>query len=427
MGASADKSGTFRQRKRRTIAEGLMRGNRTILTTVLLAYGLLFFPVKVAAQDLSATDAGFQHFYNLEYDEALASFHAEVAKNPTSPEAMNHVAQTILYRQMFRAGTLESQMVTGNNPFLRRAEMKIGAADEKEFLDSIERALALCDARLQQHPDDIPALYAQGVSYGLRANYHFLVHKAWIDALKDVTASRKAHHRVTELDPNNVDARLVQGVYDYVVGSLTPLWRTLGFLAGYVGDRNRGIETLQMVAEKGKINRTDAAVILCAILRRERRPKETVPYLLDLIDKYPRNFLLRLELVQMYGEFGERDKALAVISQLEQMKKNHASGFERIPEETIQYTRGNLLFWYNDLDRALADIKAVTTRAGAIDLNTGVYAWLRLGQIYDLKGNRKEAVHAYNQTMVFAPGSDAANEAMGYALNKYKRQPDKNQ
>jgi tetratricopeptide (TPR) repeat protein len=402
-----------------------MLRSRTILAAAVPAL-LMLGPFAASAQDLSAAEPGYQHFYNLEYDDALAIFRADAAKDPNSPEALNHVAQAILYRQMFRAGTLESQMVTGNNPFLRRAEMKIGAADEKEFLDSLDRAMALSEARLKDHPDDVAALYAQGVSYGLRANYHFLVHKAWMDALKDATASRKAHNRVTELDPSNVDARLMQGVYDYVIGSLPPLWRTLGFLAGYVGDRNRGIETLKMVAEKGKTNRTDAAVILCAILRRERRPKETVPYLQDLIEKYPRNFLLRLELVQMYGEFGERDKALAVISQLEQMKKNRASGFDRIPEETILYTRGNLLFWYNDLDRALTDIKEVTAKAGTLDLNTGVYAWLRLGQIYDLKGNRKEAVHAYNQTMVFAPGSDAANEALGYALNKYKRQAEKN-
>jgi tetratricopeptide (TPR) repeat protein len=152
-----------------------------------------------------------------------------------------------------------------------------------------------------------------------------------------------------------------------------------------------------------------------------------VPYILDLIEKYPRNYLLQLELVQMYGEFGQKDKALDVISRVDQLKKARASGYDRVPEETILYTRGNLLFWYNDLDRALADISAVTQKANTIDLNTGVYAWLRLGQIYDLKGNRKEAVRAYNQTMVFAPGSDAANEAQNYALNRYKRQTDRSQ
>jgi len=398
-----------------------------ILTPALVIPALsILLPTMAAAQD-SSVDAGFQHFYNLEYDEALANFRADAAKNPNSPEALNHVAQTILYREMFRTGTLETQMVTGNNPFLRRAEMKIGAADDKEFLDSLSRAISLSEARLQQSPDDVNALYAQGVSYGLRSNYHFLVHKAWIDALRDATTARKAHNRVTVLDPSNVDARLMQGVYDYIIGSLPPLWRTLGFIAGYVGDRNRGIDTLRTVADQGKSDRTDAAVILCAILRRERRPKETVPYILDLIQKYPRNYLLRLELVQMYGEFGEKDKALAVISQVDQLKQTRANGYDRVPEETILYKRGNLLFWYNDLDRALADIKEVTAKAATLDLNTGVYAWLRLGQIYDLKGNRKEAVRAYNQTMVFAPGSDAANEALNYALTRYKRQADKNQ
>lgn len=373
-----------------------------------------------APKELSV-DAGFEHFYNLEYDQALAIFHAEAVANPNLPEPYNHVAQTILYREMFRTGALETEMVTGNNPFLRRAEMKISAADDKEFLDSLGRAISLSEARLQQTPDDVNALYALGVSYGLRSNYHFLVHKAWMEALRDATTARKAHNRVTELDASNVDGRLMQGVYDYVVGSLSPLWKALGFLAGYVGDRNRGIEALRLVAEKGKSNRTDAAVILCAILRRERRPQETVPYLLDLIQKYPRNYLLRLELVQMYGEFGEKDKALEVISQVDQLKKARASGYDHVPDETILYTRGNLLFWYNDLDRALADIKAVTAKASTLDLNTGVYAWLRLGQIYDLKGNRKEAVHAYQQTMVYAPGSDAANEALDYALTRYKR------
>ena len=82
----------------------------------------------------------------------------------------------------------------------------------------------------------------------------------------------------------------------------------------------------------------------------------------------------------MYGEFGEKDKALAVLSQVDQLKKQRASGYDRVPEETILYTRGNLLFWYNDLDRALADIQAVTAKAATLDLkpaSTRGCAWGR--------------------------------------------------
>src|ERR1700730_16310987 len=68
-----------------------------------------------------AAELGFKHFYNLEYPEALAAFRAEVDRNPNSPDAYNHVAQTVLYREMFRSGALESELVTGSHPFLRRA------------------------------------------------------------------------------------------------------------------------------------------------------------------------------------------------------------------------------------------------------------------------------------------------------------------
>jgi hypothetical protein len=181
---------------------------------------LLLLPGLAPAQDPLAAP-GYEYFYNLDYPEALAAFRAEAAQHPDSPDAQNHIAQTILYREMFRSGALESELVTGGNPFLRREALNPSKADEKEFQDSIQRALSLADARLKANPNDVPALYAQGVTYGIEANYYFLVRKAYVDALRDATASRKAHARVTELDPNFTDARLVQGIYDYVLGSLS--------------------------------------------------------------------------------------------------------------------------------------------------------------------------------------------------------------
>jgi len=364
---------------------------------------------------------GFEHFYNLEYDQALVAFRAELLVNPASAEAHNHLAQTILYREMFRTGALESQLVTGNNPFLRRPEMKVSAEDESEFFGTINRAMDLAQSRLKSNPNDISALYSLGVSFGLRSNFYFLVRKAWLDALRDATAARRAHNRATEIDPNFTDARLLQGGYDYVVGSLPFTWKMLGFIAGYRGDRERGIQTIRLVADKGENNRSDAAFMLCVILRRERRTKETEPYILDLIGRYPRNFLLRMELVQMYGEAGEKDKAMAVVAEVEKLRRAGSPGYAQVPEAKIRYTRGNLLFWYDELDQALADMRAVTAKADQLDLNTGVYAWLRLGQIYDLKRMRNEALEAYRQTMAYAPDSDAAREARAYTSNRYRR------
>ena len=113
--------------------------------------------------------------------------------------------------------------------------------------------MALAEARLKQNPNDTAAMYALGIAYGLRSNYFWVVKKAWRDSLKDATAARKLHNRISELEPNNVDARLVQGLHDYIVGSLPWGFKMLGFLVGIHGDKEKGIRTVQDVAKNGKL------------------------------------------------------------------------------------------------------------------------------------------------------------------------------
>ncbi|MEQ1886625.1 MAG: hypothetical protein ABL967_16290 [Bryobacteraceae bacterium] len=390
---------------------------------MIMAAGALFAqtPVSAVSGAQALIENGFQHFYNMEFDQALEQYVAASKLKPDSADVYNHIAQAILYREMLRSGALESELVTGRNPFNRREKMNPGAADEKQILDSIARASGISRARIAANADDAEAHYLLGVTLGLRANYGFLVRKSYVDSLRDATAARAEHRRATDIDPNFIDAQLIQGVYDYMVGSLHWTYRMLGFLAGFRGDRERGIHTLEMVAEKGKLNRSDAKVALCAIYRRERDPQKAIPLLTGLIQQYPRNYLFRMELVQMYGDAGDKDNGLAVIEEVYRLKRANAPGFETLPEEKIRYTRGTLLFWYSDLEPALEDMKAVTTKADALDLNTAVYAWLRLGQIYDLMDRHNAAIMAYNRTMNYSPKSDAAEEAMSYVRNPYRR------
>jgi hypothetical protein len=380
---------------------------------------LLLGCVWAWAQD-PLSDPGFQHFYNLEYDEALVEFSSQAAREPSLPGAYNHVAQTILFRQMFRSGALESDLITANS-FLRRPKLPLNAADQRQFSDAVNRAIELSDARLRSNRNDVAALYAIGVSYGIRANYNFLVRKAWIDALSDTAAARKMHTRVTELDPGMIDARLILGVHEYVVGSLPWGWKMLGSVTGFTGDREHGIQALKLVAEKGRADRYDAAALLTAIYRREKRPREAIPLLNDLMRHFPRAYLVRLELAEMYGDNGDRAAALAQVDEADRLKRSNAPGYRRCPEGKIRYTRGNLLFGFNDPGRALEEIKAAADSSSELDPATAGYAWLRLGQIYDLMGQRQQAVAAYRETIRRSPDSDAAGEAKGYVSSRYKR------
>ena len=381
---------------------------------------ILFLAAPPATED-PLVAAAFDHFYNLEYDQAIAEFEQAIRARPDAPDRYNHLAQAILYREMFRTGALETELVTGSNPFLRRERMNPPVKDQRRFDASINKAIDLAQTSLKRNSRDLAALYALGVSYGLRANYNFLVRKAWRDSLRDTTTSRKLHNSVTELDPKFIDARLVQGVHDYVVGSLPLGWKLFGFLIGFHGDKAQGIRTLQFVARNGNLNRVDAEVLLAAIYRRERNPKAAIPLLEDLLRRYPRNFLLRFEMVQMFADAGDEASALRVLDELDRLRRARAPGYARVPAEKICFSRGVVQFWYRDLDGAIGNLRQVTAKTGELDLNTGVYAWLRLGQAYDLKGRRAEAVAAYRKATEMAPDSEAGREARRYLSSPYRR------
>ncbi len=282
-------------------------------------------------------DAGYEHFYNLEYDRALADFDKAIALDPANPDLHNHAAETVVFQEMFRDGALESELVTGNNSLLRRAKLNPAPETQKRFLSEIGKALELEQARLRRNPNDIGALYAMGITYGLRSNYYFLVQKAWVDALHDATTARKLHNRVSEIDPSNVDARLVQGLDDYLVGCLPAVYKMFGFLIGFHGDKERGIHTVEQVAARGTLNRIDAQVFLAAIYRRERQSAKALPMVDSLIARFPRNYLLRFERAGIYAGLGDGKKAIACVEEVAQFKTKGEPGYARVPWEAIYY------------------------------------------------------------------------------------------
>jgi tetratricopeptide (TPR) repeat protein len=365
-------------------------------------------------------DKGFDHFYNLEYPQALAAFRTSLARDPLDPARHNHVAQAALFEMMLRCGALESHLVTGANPFLRHPKMEPTAEERSLFLTSIASSMDLTAKALAANANDIDALYARGVAFSLRGTYNFLVTRAWMDSLRDVTESRKLHNRVTDLNPNRIDAFMAQGFHDYIVGSLHWSYRLLGFLAGFHGDRSAGIRTLARVAEQGDLNRSDAQILLSVAYRREGQFTLVPPILDSLLERHPRNYLLLLELSQVHADIGDLDKATAALDRCEKLKRSGAMGFASLPQERIEYARGNLLFWYNQPERAIVHLRSATAGHTKLDPYSGSMAWFRLGQCLDLAGRPADARATFRKAVsLFPPGYEGAKESRRYQDRPY--------
>lgn len=368
----------------------------------------------------------FVDFYNNDFDDSISCFERELNSNREDPNAYNHLAQAILYRQLFIHGALESQLVSSTNPFLRMQKIDVAPEIAARFQQLVRKSISLDKAELKRNPRSVEALYAFGVAHGLRANYKFLIDKNWTGALRDAAADNKANQHILNLDPNFVDAHLVTGLYNYVVGSLPIYMRAVGVLGGFgKGDKQEGIRELEEVSRSGVRDRYDADVLLAVIFRREDRPQDALPLLKALAARFPRNYLFRFEEVEMYSDMGEERDALDVIDTVDALQRQHAPGYAQIPAAKIAYLRANLLFWYNHLGRALSNLEAATNPRNCLDQGTRTMAWLRLGQVYDLEGDHPHAVQAYRHAVRAEPDSAAAEEAEGYISSPYRRKDHK--
>ena len=117
-------------------------------------------PIPIAPDLLRA----FDHCYNIEYAEALVIFRRAALADPSDPQRFNHIAQAVLYSAMLKAGALESELVSGTNPFLRRERMNPTDQEHADFDTAINTAFSKAHSQLGSKSDNAAALVVTVVS-----------------------------------------------------------------------------------------------------------------------------------------------------------------------------------------------------------------------------------------------------------------------
>jgi tetratricopeptide (TPR) repeat protein len=224
-----------------------------------------------------------------------------------------------------------------------------------------------------------------------------------MSALRNGSRCRELHQRAVKLRPDAYDAYLSIGLYNYVVGSLPGFVRFMVGFIGVRGNKDQGVRELRMAAEKGLYNQDDAAVMLLAVYQREGKPKEALPLLEKLSAKYPRNYLIRLEMASTLNRLGRASDACAIFDALLQDKSANA-------EDLIRYQYGEALVVNREYQRAAEQFIAVTRAAGA-DPDLVTWAFLRAGQALDLGSHRDEAIEQYRQVLARPNIYDAREQA----------------
>ena len=368
--------------------------------------------------DDNYTRLGFDAFYNQEYDKAIHQFELSLQAHPDDPFAVNHLLSGVMFKEMYRIGALDSELYA-KEQFLASKQFPMDPKVKARIDELTERALSLEEARLKTNPDDADALYARGVTRGLHATYLALIEKAWFSGLRSAVGARHDHERVLEFQPNNTDAKMIVGMHNYVVGSLSWPAKVGASMVGLSGSRTKGIEYLYDAANGGGENSIDAKIALAIFLRREQRYAEAIKVVSSMADAYPKNFLMALELANLYNASGQAQQAIASYRKI--IAGTQAGSFPDAHVEMAWYGLAESLRGQHDFQGA-ADAYDHVLQSQRTDPDLRIRTTLGAGEMYDAMNKRPEAVKRYQEVIAADSDSPRAEIAKKYLKDPYRVQ-----
>lgn len=341
-----------------------------LLPTILAGFlfSALLVPAPAAALTPEETSAlrveALDHFYSLEYSQAIPLFEQLRDADPQNAAWHNHVAMSYFYELLYRAGALQGDLFGASNRFFRTRKITPDAALANRFHQSNDEAVQLCELRLKKVKNDEAALYSCGVAYAARATYQGLIDRALLDSLGSARRANDFHNRLIRSTPRYFDGYLVPGLYDFLLGSLPRAAKVLFFFVGMTGDKQRGIQKVEKVVESGDSARHDARILLTVMYRREKRHADARRAMEALGAAFPRNYIFPLEIASLHRGQGELPQAILHYEQVLERISDAAPGFDRAPAARIHFELGDLYRQTGNLEAALQHLRQVATSQG---------------------------------------------------------------
>jgi tetratricopeptide (TPR) repeat protein len=385
----------------------------------LLVLILLAFCIPASASSVThdpQVDTAFSHFYNMEFDQATHDFENILARHPRDPSAVNHLLTSVLEHELYDTGAMNTGEYA-NDSFIGQTHRPGDPKVNRRIQQLVVLAEGLEEEELKANPNDVDALYARGVTRADFALYTALIERAWFSALRNGVGARRDHERVLELDPSYVDAKLVVGTHNYVVGSLTWEVKVAVALVGLSGTKEKGLQYLRELGQSNGENAVDAKVVLSLFLRREHRYDEARVIMEELETSFPKNYLFSLEVANLLRDSGRWDDAAAGYRKVWQTGRDGKYG--ALHYELAAWGLGELLRSRKDYAGAAAAYE-LTNEVANPDPETLQKANLTAGEMYDLLRERDLAVKKYQTVVAENGGTPLAEEARRFIREAYR-------
>ncbi len=360
----------------------------------------------------------YQHFYNLDYPGAVTLFEHFHDEHPGDPQATAYLLNAVLFQELYRLDLLDTTFYANDGFLSGRHATQEDPKHRDRIFALADEAVREADWKLSQNPNDVNALFTRGWVRSLRCTYVAMVERGFGSGFRLASKAKDDAQHVLALDPKYVDAKLIVGVYDYVVGALPLPFKLIIGLAGITGSKSTGMALLDDAANRGVLTKVEARTVIALFLRREAKYQQAIQVVLILKNQYPRDFLFCLEEANLRKDAGEGMAAVTAYRQI--LTDNAKPGyFASAKLELADFGLGDALRGQRHYAEAAQAYEQAAGTAG-VGPELKIRSLLAAGQCHDLLNERPLAVKDYQDAIEAGPNTSRADIARKCLRSPYR-------
>ncbi len=271
--------------------------------------GTAWSPEQMMAADPvpALLDDGFRQLYGLEFKHARQEFASYEKARPNDPMGKAAEAASYLFEELNDKGVLSSEFFLDDEKFLKGLGGDPAQNANPAFVSANRDAREMAKEQLRENAGDTNAMLVLTMTDGMESDYDQIVERKQIPAVSLTRQAESEASTLLAVDPAAKDAYVALGAGHYIIGCLPAVKRAFLWFGGIHGDRERGMQEMQMAASQGHYLRPFAKILLALAYRREHEPGRARALLTELTEEFPSNTRFAYELSLLQPSKGTSD------------------------------------------------------------------------------------------------------------------------
>ena len=307
-------------------------------------------------------------------------------------------------------------------------EISLDQKEREKYQESMFRyvgeALVRGQTRIEKNPNDGQAYFALAMAKIIKVRWA-IGQKQWRVVAQETSNIWDYLEKAKKEDPQNYDTYFLMGLLHYHLDHLPPVARFFSSLLITSGDRKKGLQELELAAQKGDLLKELAQSELASVyVNFEKQPARALPIARELKKRFPRNYNFSFALANALSELNQFQEAFAMAREIEKGIQAGTPPFVPQLQPRLNQLMGRIFFNEGEYAKASEYLEKVLMDKAPYNARVRASALVRLGMIHDALRERKQAEEYYNRALAEKGGEGLAQvEARKYLNSPYVPPP----